>query len=98
MDGFKELQGGNRGGNLQRNGKFHSDLERKREEKKKRKKKKRGKTHRKKEKTKTEKTKSQTTCCTRTRHRQIIAFSNLSLGIFPHILIEQEFPLLQKNE
>ena len=32
MDGFKELQGGNRGGNLQRNGKFHSDLERKREE------------------------------------------------------------------
>ena len=34
-DGFKELQGGNRGGNLQRNGKFHSDLERKREERRK---------------------------------------------------------------
>ena len=50
MDGFKEPQGRNRGGNLQRNGKFHSDLERKREERKKRKRRRGIKAHRKKEK------------------------------------------------
>ena len=53
MDGFKELQGGNRGGNLQRNRKFHSDLEKKRR-KKKRKKRRGIKAHRKEEKNRKE--------------------------------------------
>ena len=42
MDGFKELQGGNRGGNLQRNRKFHSDLEKKEKKEEEKEKKKRG--------------------------------------------------------